>query len=494
MNTFPVLRHLLAALAALLCSLPATAMQQAFLVQNSGWMEPFYADRESLLKPLVEAVVRTVAAPDDAVVISAFSQNSALSPSPQPLYRGKGPGSPANVLAPLELARKSASALADTDFREAVVSTIERQFSGKSGIVWIFTNNRNSPNNNPQTAERNREFYRLVHAEPAITRVLAFPLRMPVRGRHYQATGLMVYAMAYGQEAAVHLEKLLASGQIGRVFTEPPARLKPLDQDAVTIRPASVENSANITASVAPDGRTLVFDVEVSSLLPRISLQADFINRFHPYDIRAARVEATLRTHGQQLPVAVSPAQIRNLGPGAPAAVRLEIPVPPALVPSPWSAEAFRAMGKSVQLAARLDITLADQTLAPSEAFRAAMRRDFPSDPLPEMFVPPASIKHSQDQIPIVIRIHYPLTPVLLTLGAGFALLALLGALAWFVRGKPSFAVIVDGTRRRLPVRAFSEAPVYTAEGLLAGRIRRRLGKPTVAHTESGHTLHIPGR
>ena len=32
------------------------AMQQAFLVQNSGWMEPFYVDSTSQFKPLVAAV------------------------------------------------------------------------------------------------------------------------------------------------------------------------------------------------------------------------------------------------------------------------------------------------------------------------------------------------------------------------------------------------------------------------------------------------------
>ena len=37
---------------------PASAVQQAFLVQNSGWMEPFYTDPESQFKPLVAAVAR----------------------------------------------------------------------------------------------------------------------------------------------------------------------------------------------------------------------------------------------------------------------------------------------------------------------------------------------------------------------------------------------------------------------------------------------------
>ena len=36
----------------------AATMQHAFLVQNSGWMEPFYTDEQSQLKALVGAVAQ----------------------------------------------------------------------------------------------------------------------------------------------------------------------------------------------------------------------------------------------------------------------------------------------------------------------------------------------------------------------------------------------------------------------------------------------------
>ena len=41
------------------------------------------------------------------------------------------------------------------------------------GIIWIFTNNKNSPGNSPETAKRNREFYQLLHEEPSIVRASA---------------------------------------------------------------------------------------------------------------------------------------------------------------------------------------------------------------------------------------------------------------------------------------------------------------------------------
>src|SRR5699024_2477274 len=105
------------------------------------------------------------------------------------------------------IAKKSDHAYADTDFKEAVIATITGPFEKKSGIIWIFTNNKNSPNNDEATTERNKEFYELIHLDPAINKVVAFPLKMPVHGQHFNASGLMVYALAYGSAAESELNQ-----------------------------------------------------------------------------------------------------------------------------------------------------------------------------------------------------------------------------------------------------------------------------------------------
>jgi hypothetical protein len=46
---------------------PALALPQVVLVQNSGWMEPFYSDPKSQFKPLVAALAGSVAQPGDAL-------------------------------------------------------------------------------------------------------------------------------------------------------------------------------------------------------------------------------------------------------------------------------------------------------------------------------------------------------------------------------------------------------------------------------------------
>ncbi|MEG2031202.1 MAG: hypothetical protein RR376_11200, partial [Janthinobacterium sp.] len=110
-------RLLLAALAAACATGAAHAagIQQAFLVQNSGWMEPFYTDQHSQLKALVGAVAQAATTPDDKVYTLAFSQSSGSHVSPALLGQGRGAAGIAAQLAPLGLARKnSGGALADT--------------------------------------------------------------------------------------------------------------------------------------------------------------------------------------------------------------------------------------------------------------------------------------------------------------------------------------------------------------------------------------------
>jgi len=472
----------------------AATMQHAFLVQNSGWMEPFYSDQRSQLKPLVAAVATTVVRPGDGVVVAAFNQQSPGNVSPRALFTGNDAGHVAPALASLQVARKASGALADTDFREAVAATITGPFQARPGILWIFTNNRNSPGNDPDTAKRNREFYDLVHLDPSITRSLAFPLRMPVKGAHYQAAGLMVYALAYGEQAAEHLQALLDDGTLGRVFTSAPARLKPLDRDAVRIVPHGVSNSGNVRVSLAADGRTLVFDIGSSDEITRIGLKASLENLFFPYQIASAEVTGTMNAGATSLPVAVLPRTIENLAPGASTEVELELPVPQGQVPSPWSLEALSAMGKQVTIPATVEIALDQQRLRISDGFRGELADLFPGDPLSDVFIPPDTIQASTARIPIALRVQYPLLPVLLLVGAALLLVAGLTLLAVLAGRTARYEIVVDGYRRTVALKAFAALELRDPHGNYAGRIKRGLGRPRVVEVAEGHTVSVTGR
>lgn len=469
-----------------------SAAQHVFLVQNSGWMEPFYTDPDSQLKPLVAALARTVVAPGEAFTVLAFNQRTLGNDSPVEIYRGSDASGLQTALVDLEVARRNDGALADTDFQEAVSAAIGGALGGRSGIIWIFTNNRNSPGNDSDTIARNRDFYNLIHLEPSISRSLIFPLGMSVVGRHYEASGLMVYALAYGEQAGARLQALVDGGVLSRVFTNPPARLKPLDRDAVRIVPDRVINSDNIKVTLGGDGRTLIFDIGASEAPALISIQAQLQNLFYPYEIATAAVSAELMlSGGQRIGLRVDPAAINDLAPGEARRVQLDLQIPETMVPSAWSVPAILAMGKRVTLPAAVEIRLDNQRLRVAESFRQSVAELFPGDPLHDVFTPPETSDASVVSIPIQLQIQYPLWPLLVIMGLLASALGAAFAFMVLIRRPQRYEALVDGQRRLLLVGAFKTAELHDTSGMVVARIRRGAGRAHVIFVAEGHQVSI---
>lgn len=475
-----------------LLSTTSIAGQQAFLVQNSGWMEPFYQDQNSQLKPLVNAVIQTVSQPNDQVVVSVFNQSNTLKVSPQIIYQGIAKKDLTDLLGEQSIAKKSEHAYADTDFKEAVIATITGPFEKKSGIIWIFTNNKNSPNNDAATTERNKEFYELIHLDSAINKVIAFPLKMPVQGQHFNASGLMVYALAYGAVAENELNQLVQSGQMSKVFTQQPALLKPLDKEAVRLIPTGVKNSATIQASLASDQKTLVFALEPKHVIPELKLTADLKNNFYPYNIAATQVDAKLTlANGMQAPIQISQKDIQLVGKDN---VKLEfnLPIPSHLIVSPWSLEVFKAMGKAVMIPATINVTLYEQKLSLSDEFKQNLQQLFPGDPLSDVFVAPQNIKSSTATIPVQFKLQYPLWPVVMLIG-GIILLVVLALVAMaLVSKRKRYEIWVNGLKKQtIQMKPFGKCSIYGEAGREIAIVKRGFSEAAVQNVDKETTVTI---
>jgi hypothetical protein len=470
------------------------AVQQAFLIQNSGWMEPFYTDARSEFKPLITALVEAVAEPGKAVTVLTFNQTTPQNESPTIVYNGAFGTGLRDVVRNLKLARKGeGNALADTDFNEAVAKTITGPFKSAPGILWIFTNNKNSPNNSTETAAHNRKFYNLVHAEPSITRSLAFPLSMPVKGHVYSANGLMVYALAYGTEADTHLQSIIAGQQLKKVITQQPAQLKPLDKDAIRLAPKSVINAPNTSATLGSDGHTLILDIDVSSHHPVVKIVTSMENRFYPYCIESATISARIEGKGWANNLPISPGKVEELSPGSVSPdVIVEIPIQ-AELPKIWSLTSLFDFGRQVRIPAVISIHLENQHLKIDNAFRTRLGEIFPGDPLPDVFVPPASVKESIASIPLLIRVNYPLFPLLIVIGGIIASLIMGIFLFSRTRSVDGYEIVVDGLSRRISLGRFAQQVIMDDTGQQLGVIRRRGGTPTVESVSPGHTVTIRG-
>jgi hypothetical protein len=472
-------------LAGLLGVAPAAlAVPQVVLVQNSGWMEPFYSDPKSQFKPLVAALVGSVAQPGDALVLAAFNQSRPGAPSPKGLLSETVDAKTVQAhvgaaLAGLDLARKpgvggNKTALADTDLGEAVNAAITQVLQGKPGLVWLVTNNRNSPNNDQATSERNREFYALIHRGAAIEKALAYPLRMQVEGQHYRANGLMIYVFAVGREGAQALDRLLAAGRIGRVITEPPARLKPLDRDTVRLVPRKVENAPGVEFSMDANG-LLRADVAPDARSPSAGIQWNLENTIYPYTIAGATIEARSMLGGENRPITLASNSVGRLAPGqaAPLASTMQLPV--AQLPGKWSLAALQSAGSAYVLPGRIELRLQGQRLELSQAFRARMAALFPGDPLPDIFTPPSEIQASTATLPIEVRVNYGSGPLLAMIGAALTLLAA-GAGAAYAYARPRRVVLtVEDELRTVHTRAGATQPIYDKAGQQVARLKTTL-------------------
>ncbi|QGZ43043.1 hypothetical protein GO485_10570 [Pseudoduganella flava] len=484
-----------ALLAYALCVPAAHAASHVFLVQNSGWMEPFYTDPRSPYKALVTEVVQAAMAPDDALVLAAFNQSLPGAPSPRALLAQQGKPDRTrlrNVLNPLEVARKpNSTALADTDLGEAVGAAIDTALGGKPGLVWLFTNNRNSPNNDQATARRNREFYQLIHGGKAIGKALAFPLKMPVQGAQYRAGGLMVYVFAVQPQGVRELDALLASGRLRQVITEPPARLKPLDQDTVRLVPARVENTPGVRYAVLPDGR-LRAELDAAAPAPgdaRITWRIE--NAIYPYTISAAHIDAQAALAGHVKPVRLEPDHVRDLAPGKPQTLASSLGLPVANLPGKWSLAALRSAGSAQVLPGRIEVRLADQQLELSQAFRQRMAELFPGDPLPDIFTPPESLQAARATLPVEVRLQYGAGPLMALIGGAFALLGATGALALAATRGRKVVVTVDGEQRTVRTKAGARTPLFNAAGDQVAELHTTLFGHTLANVREGANVRL---
>jgi hypothetical protein len=451
-----------------------------FLIQNSGWMEPFYTDPASQLKPLVTELVMAATEAGDLMVLASFNQSVPNAPSPKALDAFKvNPKTErervATALAALEPAKKPGrAAFADTDLNEAVSVAVSAALANRPGLVWLFTNNKNSPGNDQATARRNREFYGLIHHGADIKKAVAFPLHMPVQGQNYRANGLMVYVFAIHDQGVQQLDRLLASGRIQKIITETPARLKPLDRDTVTLSPRKVSNAPGVAFSMAQDG-SLHADVQSDASAPSAHIVWNLENAIYPYTIASARLSARSMLAGEDKPITLASDRVTALAPGKSVPLSSVMQLPVAKLPGKWSAQAIGSAGSAYVLPGNIELELTEQKLELSQAFKQRMANLFPGDPLPDIFTPPDRIKASHAVLPIEVRVHFGIAPLLALMAAVLALLALAGAaLLAFMRPR-RVQLTVEGELRTLHTRVGSTQAVLDQAGLKVAELKTSL-------------------
>ena len=484
------------ALALLCCGLmpirPALAqVSSLYLVQDSGWMEPFYTDPNAPFRPLLNALVAASHA-DGEVVVAGFDQDGQVPGrrSPDVLYRG--PDDPARVaaaIAALDLPRQPDGHLADADFDGALVRGIDTILDGHPGIVWLVTNNRNSPGNSQRVDDNTRAFAQALGSSPALPLVVSYPVRLPATGRLYSAQGLIVYGIAYGQTAAATLRRLTAGPGLRQLFRDPAVQLKPLDQAPLRFTPEATL-TPGLVASRGSDGGLRIGGVpggRASSVEIAGSLRSDY----YPHVIDRARLSLRWDRLDQApgaaaLPLAaaaIAPAELRGLGPGQAlhdVRIRLDIPrIDRAPGLAGW-------LQKDVVLHGTLAIGLSDLRLSLQDGFVAKMAQVAALDQLPGVFFDNKTVTAASALLPVTLVVHYSAVPLVLALCGLSALLLLLTALLVLARREREHLVPLDGQVRRVRLRSFETRRIVLPSGrafVLRGRL---VGRPGIVRRPDG--------
>ena len=489
------MRARIAAAALSLCFLlsarPALAqVSSVYLVQDSGWMEPFYVDQAASFRPLLNALVAASHA-DGEVVVAGFDQDGQVPGrrSPDVLYRGRYDAARvAAAVASLHLPHQSNGHLADADFDGALVRGIDTILDGHPGIVWLVTNNRNSPNNSQRVDDNTRAFAQALGSSPFLPVVEAYPVRLPATGRLYSAQGLIVYGIAYGRQAAAALRRLSAGDGLRRLFSDPAVQLKPLDQAPLAFIPDATL-TPGLVASRAPDGALRINNVP-GGKASTVEIAGTLRSDYYPHVIDRARLslrwdrldQGAGRPDAPLLQAAIVPAEVHELGPGGAlhdVRIRLEIP---RIDRAPGLAGFLQ---KDVVLHGTLVIGLDDLALSLQDGFVAKMKQVAALDQLPGVFFDNKAVSAASATLPVVLVVHYPAWPLVLALCSLSVLLLLLALLLVLLRREREHVVSLDGQVRRVRLRPFERRRVVLPPDrafVLRGRL---VGAPQIVQRPS---------
>ena len=478
------------------------APRQLILVQDSGWMEPFLSAEGSQFRPFIEALAAAIRVPDGTIAIATFDQEGQVPGrmSPRILYAGPYAAAPIqSAVAAIDLPRKAGGqAYADADFNGALLGGIRRGLLGRDGVIWMVTNNKNAPGNSPAVERNTAAFYAALRDSPAITRIAAYPVRMPLKGRNFEASGFVVYGIGYGAGGQRALDAALSSGGLAALFRHPPVNLKPVLAGGVTLRFDKLD-SGGLQAGL--ENGVLVVRGADAAAGTVLRLTGHLDNGLYPQRIVAARLILRWSASGPEAASAragILPDRVANLPPqGESEALAVSLTLPP--VPRPAGLGGLLSGRREVDGALTLQLTELRLDLDP--AFLERVRLIFGSslligdqmtgevvaqngtleDRLPSLFRDYRSVSEAVVTLPVRIEARFSPWPLIAASTGALALLGI-GFLGAAATGRPRTCTVMLGAfPKRAILRPFRTTILRAPDGS-HWRVRATLWGPARAH------------
>ncbi|HOT82344.1 MAG TPA: hypothetical protein PLQ12_03460 [Candidatus Defluviicoccus seviourii] len=496
----------------------AAPLPQVYLVQNSGWMEPFLIDasRPAFLAEVTAFITATALASGE-VVIASFNQHGQLldRASPHVLYRGQASAPQIEAAVQrIDLPRRihTDNAFTDADLDGALERTVGEVLKFNPALIWIITNNKSSKDNSQEYEKNTRRFNEALNGLVAFTRIVAFPITHPAKGLRYpgkpipyEEKGYMIYGIAYdapgSTAAADQLRSVATAPEVIRRF-ERPGLLKPLERSPLTFEAQRMW--VNGVPQPPPKGQWLLLRDLPGGQPFTVHLCGRLRSEYFPQVIDNAITSATWETAEgglQALPVQATihlpPSAERRIEcpPQLPAAfstgrlvierlrpleilenvtIALQIPA----IERPAGLAGFLQPEREIR--GTLSLDLRDMRLTILEEFRSRLDHVAASGSLPEIFL------RYRD-------VHAASTPMGVTLGARFSSLPLIGAIVGvlatlalsiaalvYLRRPRQHMVTIAGERCRVTLRPFETVRTKTPSGSRFEASGRLFGAPKV--------------
>ncbi len=459
------------ALALALAPLPAAAaVPQVYLVQTSGWMLPFFT--EPTAATLRALLVELVGATRDGgrVVVADFNQNKQIPGRTSPGVEFDGFYDPAAItaaVARLTPRRQPNGTYTDADFNGALVATITDILKNQSGIVWMITNNKNSKNNSQAIAGNTRDFAERLNNTDALANLVAYPIRLPAETREFKEKGLIIYGIAYGDEAASALRAETRDPAIRQLFPDPAMQLKPLDRAAFTFTPQAT-TTPGLTATIAPDG-TLLIDAIPGAKSSLIDITGTITSNYYPQTIQSALMSARwtaldgipVPQDADNMIASLDPAEIHDLQPQQTLQdVHLRLAFPALPRPSGLAG----LLQPPVAMTGTVAIELTHLKLGLEPGFSDKLAQIAALDQLPSVFSNYLTTTTSETIVPLRFQVRFSSLPLILALSAA-ALAALLATAAILLRRTRAYAVDLGGQTVRVRARPFERLSLTNVRG-----------------------------
>ena len=468
-------------------STPAQAEQpavpQVYLVQTSGWMLPFYteptaASFRGLLSGLVDATQN-----GGRVVVADFNQDKQVPGRSSPGVEFDGAYNRSAVtaaVAHLMLRKQPNGSLTDADFNGALVGAVTNLLKGQSGIIWMVTNNKNSRNNSQLISENTRDFAERLNNTGALNDLVAYPIRL--------STGLIIYGIAYGPEAASALRDETRGTPLRQLFPDPAMQLKPLDQATVVFTPTATSTPG---LTVAYEDGTLLLDGVPGGRESEFEITGTLTSRYYPQVIQSAQLTTRWTSLGgidvpedaANMRGSVVPAEIHDLQPQQSLAdihLRLRFP------------ELSRQGGLAGLLQSpvleqgTILIQLTGLQLRLQDGFSEKLAQIAAMDQLPSVFSNYLTTTSSETQLPIRVQVRFSTLPLILAVAGAALSLTLLAAAGIFARRSREHSVSLGGQIRRVRARPFETVRLTNGQGKQFNVRGTLVGRPRVTE--------VPGR